>query len=142
MGYLPKDDKEYCKFYDPKTLGCFKGNHCTKIHLPKDESGYTQDTQPAKISIRKAPIPKVDTEFSGVVTCVVNPEICYAHLDNYSEPLSLLNDAINTAVETNKLRPLKVKPKKFDLVTAIYEDYWYRAQIVDFPSGEGFRVSF
>lgn len=144
MGYIPKDDKEYCKFYDPKTLGCFKGGHCTKIHLPKDEMGYTQDTRPAKISIRKASLPEVGSEIiSGVVTCVVNPEICYVHLDVNSETrLSLMNDAITNAVKTNELRPIKMKPQKFDLVTACYEGYWYRAQIVDFSSGEGYRVSF
>lgn len=34
MGYAPQDDKRYCKFYDPKTKGCFKGVNCKLEHLP------------------------------------------------------------------------------------------------------------
>lgn len=143
MGFIPKDDRDYCKFYDPETLGCFKGAHCTKIHKPLDEDGYTQDTRPAKISIRSAPLPAIGSEISGYVTCVVNPEICYVHLDiNATGKLFLMNDKIDFVVQKNMLKPCKFKPQKFDLVTAHYKDHWYRAQIVDFPNQGRYRVSF
>ncbi|XP_055677062.1 uncharacterized protein LOC129786227 [Lutzomyia longipalpis] len=143
LGYVPKDDRDYCKFYDPKTLGCFKGGHCHKIHLPKDESGYTQDTRPAKISIPSAPIPTVGTEVTGIVTCVVNPEISYVHLEvNDVVQLFLMNDKIDYMVKANELQSPKFKPEKFDLITAHFEGHWYRAQVVDFPGGQKFRVRY
>lgn len=35
MGYNPQDDKRICKFYDPKTGGCFKGGKCRLEHVAK-----------------------------------------------------------------------------------------------------------
>lgn len=37
MGYNPTDDKRICKFYDPKTKGCFKGANCRLEHVQKLE---------------------------------------------------------------------------------------------------------
>lgn len=34
MGYAPKDDERICRFYDPETGKCFKGNSCQFEHVP------------------------------------------------------------------------------------------------------------
>lgn len=141
MGYVPRDDRDYCKFFDPKTLGCFKGPHCRKIHMPLDKEGWTQDTEFAKISIPSAPLPQVGTEIKGFVTCVVNPEICYIQLEmNGLVKLFLMNEHIDYLANKDALAPLKKRPRKFDLVTANYYGHWHRAQIVDFPIGQKYRV--
>lgn len=33
MGYNPQDDRRICKFFDPKTGGCFKGAACRLQHV-------------------------------------------------------------------------------------------------------------
>lgn len=33
MGYAPTDDERICKFYNPKTGKCFKGNNCSFEHV-------------------------------------------------------------------------------------------------------------
>lgn len=35
MGHDPQDDKRICPFYDEKTGGCFKGNSCRLMHVPR-----------------------------------------------------------------------------------------------------------
>lgn len=34
MGYAPRDDERICRFYDPETGKCFKGNNCQFEHVP------------------------------------------------------------------------------------------------------------
>ncbi|GAB0096506.1 hypothetical protein DMENIID0001_120300 [Sergentomyia squamirostris] len=143
MGFVPRDDRDYCQFFDPKTLGCFKGSNCRKIHLPKDETGWTEDTTPVKTTISSAPLPEVGAELKGLVTCVINPEFCYVHLNIESVfRLFLINDHIDKLVQDRILLPFKKKPNKFELVTAFYEGHWYRAQIVDFTTGRKCRVRY
>lgn len=35
LGYHPKDEEKYCRFYDPVTGGCYKGGQCTYYHYPE-----------------------------------------------------------------------------------------------------------
>ncbi|XP_059612475.1 uncharacterized protein LOC132258935 [Phlebotomus argentipes] len=143
MGFVPRDDRDYCQFFDPKTLSCFKGAHCRKVHLPLDENGITQDTQTVRMSIASPTMPTVGDEIQGFITCVVNPEICYAHFTIGAVPkLFLLNDHISRLVEENALQPINHTLNKFDLVTAFYDGHWYRAQVVDFPAGQKYRVRY
>lgn len=37
--YEATDEQRYCRFYDPETNGCFKGNRCLLLHAPPLE-GY------------------------------------------------------------------------------------------------------
>lgn len=37
VGYVPTDEKRYCRFYNPITNGCFKGSKCLLLHAPPIE---------------------------------------------------------------------------------------------------------
>lgn len=37
VGYVPTDEKRYCRFYNPITNGCFKGSKCLLLHAPEIE---------------------------------------------------------------------------------------------------------
>lgn len=37
VGYVPTDEKRYCRYYNPITNGCFKGSKCLLLHAPAIE---------------------------------------------------------------------------------------------------------
>lgn len=42
LGYVPRDEKRICQFYDPKTGRCFKGNACRLEHVAPLKGKYNR----------------------------------------------------------------------------------------------------
>lgn len=83
LGYDPKDEASYCKHYDPKTGGCFKGSQCTKIHQKPLEDGWSRDKELVYSDIpSKLPIPDVDQKLLIEATHAEDIHIFYGHIIN------------------------------------------------------------
>lgn len=50
-GYVPKDEKQICKFYNSTTGHCFKGNSCHLIHVPTLSGMFLSSNECANYSV-------------------------------------------------------------------------------------------
>uniref|UniRef100_A0A182QMP2 C3H1-type domain-containing protein n=1 Tax=Anopheles farauti TaxID=69004 RepID=A0A182QMP2_9DIPT len=135
LGYVPKDDAQLCKFYDPVTKRCFKGANCRMRHEMKDPDGWTldKDTVSAFIPARLED-PQPDTFVTLLPTFIVDVNLFYAHIignetndRKYEELMAKMNDPVMVA----QYKPLKLMPALGELVLAKYEEVWYRATVCE-----------
>lgn len=141
LGYVPKDDKRICPFYDPAVQGCFKGSRCRLEHVAKLSDGWTRDKSLYKIQIRaELETPVVGTEMLVIPTFIVNVDEFYAHIprQDLSKGLIELQVKMNDDKIMENYRVLNHEPHFRELVFAKYseDDLWYRARVVEFYNPE------
>ncbi|XP_053681396.1 tudor domain-containing protein 1 [Anopheles nili] len=135
LGYVPRDDIEICKHYDPRTKRCFKGSNCKLRHEEKDPEGWTLDKDTVSVAIpaqMEFPLPNSYVQLQP--TFIVDVEKFYAQLisnSNNSKAFALLVGTMNDPEIIAEYKPLKLMPSLGELVIAKYEDVWYRATVCD-----------
>uniref|UniRef100_A0A182NLA5 C3H1-type domain-containing protein n=1 Tax=Anopheles dirus TaxID=7168 RepID=A0A182NLA5_9DIPT len=135
LGYVPKDDAELCKFYDPETKRCFKGANCRMRHALKDPDGWTMDKDTVSAFIpARLEDPQPDSFVTLLPTFIVDVNLFYAHIigdesndQNHTELMTKMNDPQTVA----QYRLLKRMPALGELVLAKYEEVWYRATVCE-----------
>lgn len=43
IGYVPTDERRYCRYYNPISNACFKGSKCLLLHAPSIDGKYQRD---------------------------------------------------------------------------------------------------
>lgn len=114
MGYDPKDEARYCKFYNEEEGGCFKGASCTFIHQKPLENGWTRDQIPTVVGMREVlPVPAIYQRIK-IEMCFVNDiDSFYGYIldpefhRNSAMSLNALNREINTPDNMKKYKKFK-----------------------------------
>uniref|UniRef100_A0A182JJB2 Tudor domain-containing protein n=1 Tax=Anopheles atroparvus TaxID=41427 RepID=A0A182JJB2_ANOAO len=136
FGYVPKDDEQICKFYDPKTKGCFKGGNCRLRHIEKDPDGWTRDRDTVVVCsmLQNLEVPAANTFVTLIPTMVIDMDLFYAHLvppDGLNKDFNQLSADLNNPEIVAHYKELKLLPAVGELVLAKYENAWYRAQVCE-----------
>lgn len=131
MGHDPQDDKRICRFYNPKTGGCFKGSSCKLEHTLRQPEGWTKDTLPCSTIIENIHPIKVFTAGSIInitPTYIDRMDRFYAQINDPNEagaPLVWNDDDIPS------WKILRQPPHIFQLILSRYIDgLWYRAKVL------------
>uniref|UniRef100_A0A336M9X8 CSON012062 protein n=1 Tax=Culicoides sonorensis TaxID=179676 RepID=A0A336M9X8_CULSO len=137
MGYDPKDEGKYCKFYNEQTGGCFKGANCNKIHLKPLADGWTRDKVVTfQKNFNDINLPNIGQSLSIEMVCCTDIHIFYGHLS--SEYQKNCGTAAMRAFNRNINRPENFKkykmfhnesPAQGELVLAPYDGIYYRARV-------------
>lgn len=114
MGYDPKDEARYCKFYNQEEGSCFKGASCTFIHQKPLENGWTRDQIPTVAGMREVlPVPAIYQRIK-IEMCFVNDiDSFYGYIldpefhRNSAMSLNALNREINTPDNIKKYKKFK-----------------------------------
>lgn len=139
MGYVPKDEARICKFYNPVTKSCFKGNNCKLEHTELMKDGWTKDTEDVLIDVCvPQAFPKSGTVLRVIPTHIVDVCTFYAQME-FSERND--NPLFWGSRDIPDKTKLKRPPFQFDMVLAQFTDgNWYRAQVMDAFEDNTFRV--
>lgn len=137
MGYSPKDEERFCKFY-ARDGRCYKGANCKKEHVLCHPGGWISDKEEVfQEAFSQVVLPEVGETVFLQVTCVIRINLFYIIFNVDENPaeetLLTLNRYINDKNNLKNLRKLKVTPAVGQLVLAHYhqDGIWYRARVID-----------
>ena len=119
MGFDPKDEEKLCKFFDPTTNSCFKGNKCKKEHSLIITEGWTKDKDIIKLnSVAEITYPAIGQKIKLIPTFIQTVEKFYAHLCNNQPgpvpPLRTMIIKMNAPEYISKYKLLSRLPGKFN----------------------------
>lgn len=133
-GFRTKDDEHRCKFYDPRTGGCWKKGRCTERHIAEPEDEAFRDKATAyHYDVSEPLLPKRCTYYRiniisfnefNIFTCHYSEE----HKNIYNgKSLKTLREKLNSGSYSN----MKTLPAVGELVTVKINDKFYRARVLE-----------
>ncbi|KAG5685112.1 hypothetical protein PVAND_014309 [Polypedilum vanderplanki] len=132
QGYITNDDKEMCKFYDPKTGACFKGVNCTKVHLPELKDGFeTRDKGEIFYNgPRELELPIFGKSYDIILTHFISPNrfMCI-YVKNFDKAWQLEKD-MNSEEAIRSYEKLTNDPVYLELVVYENNGKFQRARVL------------
>ena len=137
QGFVTHDDDRLCKFFDPDTVGCFKGGRCRMQHRPEIKDGTCRDTiKMDYLSIPKTYVtPALHSQIKIEITYFYNISKFLCHYRNLKPSKSdvSLPDLIECMNDESKIATytkIKFNPSYKQLVFYKSEDeHFYRARV-------------
>ncbi|XP_031632213.1 uncharacterized protein LOC116346353 isoform X2 [Contarinia nasturtii] len=146
-GHVPTDEKLICKFYDPKTGGCFKGNSCHLIHVQVLRDGTTRDRKEIKHRMLDQIMPMIGSTYKVCITSIVSSEEFFCHIpeicaQTLSSSLEDFKKQLNAANMVEQYQPYNGVPDLHELILFKNQGVYYRGQVLDHHSEECIVVLF
>ncbi|XP_070496143.1 uncharacterized protein [Chironomus tepperi] len=134
QGYSTKDDAELCKFYDPKTGGCFKGSMCKLKHLPLSTDSYEcRDREEVFVDKKEfgSIMPQQFYDIKIMFIMSANRIIFRFKDDEYQAKYKAIEAKINNKNETRNYKKIAFIPEIDQLFLFKDNDDFKRAKVVD-----------
>lgn len=141
MGYIPNDDRRYCKFGER----CRK-KACPRLHQDRDPNGWTKDeVECVSRTYVMAELP-VNKLIKVTVSYVVDIGEFYAQIEQHysedEETLESLMEYMNENERMVKMQKLQTPPAPGEIVLASYKGYFYRGKVLLYNSETNLCVVF
>lgn len=132
MGYIPNDDRRYCKF----GKRCRK-KACPRLHQEQDPNGWTRDEEESTMKAYITPELPLHELIEVTVSHVVDIGEFYGQIESSEdnedeETLTSLMEYMNRSERKMKMKKLPTQPAPGEMVIACYKGVLYRGKVVLF----------
>ena len=143
QGFATKEDERLCRFYDPKTGGCFKGSLCKLQHLPLSTDSYEcRDRQ--EVFVHKENydliVPKKHYDIKITFMIAVNRFIFRFNDPDYQAKLGDIQAKINDKEEVKAYKKISLIPEISQLVLVKINEEFKRGKVMDIINEDSYIV--
>ena len=134
QGYSTKEDAQLCKFYDPKTGGCFKGSLCKLKHLPLSTDNYEcRDRE--EVFVHKKDFSEIlpQEHYDIKITFIMTPKKFLFRFNDpdYHTKLEDIQAKVNDPREVRHYTKITFIPEIDQLYLVKIDDEFKRAKVID-----------
>lgn len=136
-GYATKDDENFCRFYDPKIGGCFKGGSCKLKHLPASDDAYEcRDREEILIKKEDYDYIILNESYEIVITAfrTVNRFIFRFDDPEYKDKAQQIQNKVNDPRNCKSFKKISHFPEIDQLVIIKKNEEFFRAKVIEHES--------
>lgn len=134
QGFHTQNDERRCKFYDPRTGGCWKKGRCRQLHIPDVDNGTFRDQKEIQFyDVNSPPQPKRNTLYPVKIISFTDLKNFTCHYLDFEETFyrGKTLKQLREKLDSGSYERLDELPAIGELVTAKIKGKFFRARILE-----------